>query len=176
MFETQKLNPTLVNDWVHVTITNSSVHSNVCRVSIDQRSSLVSLSFYRNDCGAMAEDFDGFKVFFEKDCTPKDQKFFRFKYPNVDNVANERVHCTSCDCHIGTAPSAAKRFRTHPVLGVTQCNDCFNTKYVRMHHTTCRTRFATNLEFFYSFFVAERSTLMCTSTGWDGTGRFWIFL
>lgn len=57
----------------------------------------------------MARDLHGFKVFFEKDCELDDQKFFLWKYPNVDKVINERVHCTSCDCHIGTAPHSAKQ-------------------------------------------------------------------
>lgn len=82
----------------------------------------------------MVKDSDGFEFVFGN-CSLEDRKFFISKYRNVDDVAKERLHCTSCDSHIGTAPNSAKLFRTHPVLGVTQCNKCFTSKYVMTFST-----------------------------------------
>lgn len=70
------------------------------------------------------EDSDGYKLRFEEDCSESDKKIFRQKYLSVDNVQNERLHCTTCDIHIGTAPIAEKVLRTHQVLAVSQCNKC----------------------------------------------------
>ena len=70
-------------------------------------------------------DKDGFKLQFDESCTESDKKFFREQYPKVDLVANQKLHCTTCDVHIGTAPISEKIMRTHQVLGVTQCNKCF---------------------------------------------------
>lgn len=75
-------------------------------------------------------DKDGFKLQFDETCTEIDKKFFREQYPKVDLVSNQRLHCTTCDIHIGTAPISEKIIRTHQVLGVTQCNKCF-AFYVR---------------------------------------------
>lgn len=75
-------------------------------------------------------DKDGFKLQFDENCTEADKKYCREHYPKVDLVANQRLHCTTCDIHIGTAPISEKIIRTHQVLGVTQCNKCF-AFYVR---------------------------------------------
>lgn len=40
-------------------------------------------------------------------------------------VADQRNHCTCCNTHIGTAPSAEKIVCMHPVLRVTQCIKCY---------------------------------------------------
>lgn len=70
------------------------------------------------------KDADGFKLQFEANCPDSDKTFFVSQYPKIDSVAEKRLHCTTCDVHIGTAPIAEKIVRTHEVLGVTQCNKC----------------------------------------------------
>lgn len=76
------------------------------------------------------KDSDGFKLSFEDNCSKEDQKFFVAEYPLIDNVSHKRLHCTTCDIHIGSAPISEKIVRTHQVLGVTQCNKCY-AFYVR---------------------------------------------
>jgi hypothetical protein len=71
------------------------------------------------------KDSEGFSLQFEENCSEQDKKFFMQKFPKVDDVAKVKLHCTTCDLHIGTAPIAEKIVRTHLVLGVTQCNKCF---------------------------------------------------
>lgn len=79
------------------------------------------------------EDNDGFKLQFEESCSDSDKKYFVEQYAKVDDVAVKRLHCTTCDTHIGTAPISEKIIRTHQVLGVTQCNKCF-AFYVRLKY------------------------------------------
>lgn len=67
----------------------------------------------------------GFELQFDDETTPEERKYFVQTYTNVNMVADRRVHCTCCDIHIGTAPSAEKIIRMHPVLRVTQCVKCF---------------------------------------------------
>lgn len=76
------------------------------------------------------KDLDGFKLQFEENCPKKDKEFFIKQYPKVDLVAEKKLHCTTCDFHIGTAPISEKVIRTHLKLSVTQCNKCF-AFYVR---------------------------------------------
>ncbi|CAO1440158.1 unnamed protein product [Diamesa hyperborea] len=71
------------------------------------------------------EDLDGFPLKFEENTTEEDKQFFIKEYPRVDTVALEKIHCTTCDVHVGTAPISEKTIRTHPVLHVTHCNKCF---------------------------------------------------
>lgn len=71
------------------------------------------------------KDEDNFPLKFEDNTTESDKKFFIKEYPKVDTVAREKIHCTTCDVHVGTAPISEKTIRTHPVLRVTHCNKCF---------------------------------------------------
>lgn len=71
------------------------------------------------------KDADGYKLRFSEKSSEADKKFFRQKYAKVDAVAVEKLHCTTCDMHIGTAPISEKIVRTHMILSVTQCNKCF---------------------------------------------------
>lgn len=70
------------------------------------------------------KDNDGFKLQFEENCPDNDKQFFVQQYPLVNNVTQKRLHCTTCDTHIGSAPISEKIVRTHQVLNVTQCNKC----------------------------------------------------
>lgn len=61
---------------------------------------------------------------FEDDITKEEKEYYIRAYPNVNMIADRRVHCTSCDGHIGTAPASGKVLRMHPILHVTQCKRC----------------------------------------------------
>jgi hypothetical protein len=127
-----------------------SIHTSICQMSqpkaqnptrdiliqpsipqiFNQNSNLPTLLPHRysqisNMIASEFTDKDGFKLQFDETCTEIDKKFFREQYPKVDLVANQKLHCTTCDVHIGTAPISEKIIRTHQVLGVTQCNKCF---------------------------------------------------
>lgn len=61
---------------------------------------------------------------FDDDISQEEKKYYLRAYPNVNMIADRRVHCTSCDEHIGTAPASEKKLRAHPTLRVTQCKRC----------------------------------------------------
>ncbi|XP_070506987.1 FK506-binding protein 5 isoform X2 [Chironomus tepperi] len=71
------------------------------------------------------KDADGFRLQFEDTVTDDERVFYMRTFIRVDDVAKDRVHCTTCDVHVGTAPISEKIIRTHQILGVTQCNKCF---------------------------------------------------
>lgn len=76
------------------------------------------------------EDNDGYKLRFGEKCFEGDKEFFRQRFPQINTIVDERVHCSTCDAHIGTAPMAEKTLRTHLLLSVSQCNKCY-AFYVR---------------------------------------------
>ena len=71
------------------------------------------------------KDADGFKLQFEETIPEDEKKFYMKTFQRVDDVSKDRVHCTTCDCHVGTAPISEKIIRTHQVLNVTQCSKCY---------------------------------------------------
>lgn len=75
------------------------------------------------------KDKSGFRLEFEEKCDAQLKEFFMSQYELVDDVAKDKLHCTCCNIHIGTAPSKQNLIRTHQVLGTTQCLQCF-TFYV----------------------------------------------
>lgn len=40
-------------------------------------------------------------------------------------MLERRLHCTSCNVHIGAAPSCESVMRMHPILRVTLCTKCY---------------------------------------------------
>lgn len=113
------------------------------------------------------KDSDGYKLQFEEQCPESDRKYFMQQYPKVDNVASKKLHCTTCDVHIGTAPIAEKIIRTHQILSVTQCNTCF-AFYVRL--LTKSASFSETLSFYFCFriLVNLEKEKMVQSTIADG--------
>lgn len=113
-------------------------------------------------------DKDGFRLQFDETCSEADKKFFREQYPKVDLVANQKLHCTTCDVHIGTAPISEKIIRTHQVLGVTQCNKCF-AFYVSLSEVVSSSR---NLwKFFHRTPVNSEKVRMDPSTTVGGADK-----
>lgn len=66
----------------------------------------------------------GFELKFEDDTSDAEKKFYVKAFPIVDLVAERRIHCTTCNVHIGAAPVAESKIRMHPVLRVTHCRNC----------------------------------------------------
>lgn len=61
---------------------------------------------------------------FEEDTPQEERNFYVKTYPNVNMVANKRLHCTTCNTHIGCAVANELTIRMHPVLRVTHCKKC----------------------------------------------------
>lgn len=68
--------------------------------------------------------FSGFELSFDSRIGNDEREYYVKQYPNVNMVADQRVHCTSCGTHIGTAPNTQRLTYCHPVLLVTQCRKC----------------------------------------------------
>lgn len=66
----------------------------------------------------------GFELQFDENVSSEEKEYYVKCYPNVNMVADRRVHCTACNVHIGTAPIAENQIRKHPVLSVTHCKKC----------------------------------------------------
>lgn len=64
-----------------------------------------------------------------KEITPADKLLFVGMFPN-DVILEQKLHCMTCNSHLGTSLEAAQSINTHPVLRTTQCSDCLDL-YVR---------------------------------------------
>lgn len=66
----------------------------------------------------------GFKLYFEAGVDQEERDFYIKQFPNVDNVLEEHLHCTSCQMHFGAAPSKENTIKMHPILRTTMCKKC----------------------------------------------------
>lgn len=69
--------------------------------------------------------FSGFELLFEEDTIGSVKDYFAKEYPNLNNIVKEKLHCTACDTHIGSAPIIESIVRTHNILKVTVCQSCY---------------------------------------------------
>lgn len=69
-------------------------------------------------------DADSYELDFEEDTPDEERKFYVKSFPNVNMVAERRLHCTSCNTHIGAAAASESVIRMHPILRVTHCKKC----------------------------------------------------
>lgn len=67
----------------------------------------------------------GFELEFDDDTSIEERDYYTQLFKNVNSVAKERNHCTSCSIHIGTSPSAEYNLKMHSILRVTQCGKCY---------------------------------------------------
>ncbi|GAB0097845.1 hypothetical protein DMENIID0001_135220 [Sergentomyia squamirostris] len=66
-----------------------------------------------------------FKIKWNLTVDQKEKELYRAKYPRVDGVVEDRIHCTSCDGHLSTAPIDEVVIREHPVMKTSQCSKCY---------------------------------------------------
>ncbi|XP_047989427.1 uncharacterized protein LOC125228792 [Leguminivora glycinivorella] len=64
-------------------------------------------------------------VDFDEDIPEEERKFYTNKFQDLNTVTNHRMHCTSCDRHLGCSASNEGRMRMHPMLRTLVCNTCF---------------------------------------------------
>lgn len=67
--------------------------------------------------------FIDFSVLDVLDVSKEERAFFKCAYPKVDAVASKKLHCTSCNRHIG-ATASRSTIAMHPILRVTMCRRC----------------------------------------------------
>ncbi|XP_038213337.1 uncharacterized protein LOC119833417 [Zerene cesonia] len=61
---------------------------------------------------------------FEEDIPKDERTYYTTKFKDLNNVTNMKVHCTSCDRHLGLTPKNGHRMRTHPLLRTLVCQSC----------------------------------------------------
>ncbi|XP_061705864.1 uncharacterized protein LOC133516869 [Cydia pomonella] len=64
-------------------------------------------------------------VDFDEDIPEDERKFYTSKFQDLNTVINHRMHCTSCDRHLGCSASNDGRMRMHPMLRTLVCNTCY---------------------------------------------------
>ncbi|XP_063374642.1 uncharacterized protein LOC134662368 [Cydia amplana] len=64
-------------------------------------------------------------VDFDEDIPEDERKYYTSKFQDLNTVANHRMHCTSCDRHLGCSASNDGRMRMHPMLRTLVCNTCY---------------------------------------------------
>lgn len=67
----------------------------------------------------------GFELSFESNVKDVERRAYIAEYPNVNDVINAHLHCTSCQTHLGCAPASEAQIRMHPVLQTSQCRKCY---------------------------------------------------
>ncbi|CAK1551832.1 unnamed protein product [Leptosia nina] len=61
---------------------------------------------------------------FEEDISQEERAFYLAKFKDLNTVTQIKIHCTSCDRHLGLCPKNESRMKTHPMLRTLVCNSC----------------------------------------------------
>ncbi|CAB3228357.1 unnamed protein product [Arctia plantaginis] len=60
---------------------------------------------------------------FDEDVSEEERTFYKNKFKDLNDVKHCRLHCTSCDRHMGCS-ARNERMRSHPLLRTLVCNSC----------------------------------------------------
>ncbi|KAG6458520.1 hypothetical protein O3G_MSEX010903 [Manduca sexta] len=61
---------------------------------------------------------------FEEDVPEEERIYYKNKFPDLSVVKSMRLHCTSCDRHLGSSARNVSRMRAHPMLRTLVCHTC----------------------------------------------------
>ncbi|XP_049888106.1 uncharacterized protein LOC126382343 [Pectinophora gossypiella] len=61
---------------------------------------------------------------FDDDILEEERSFYTLKFPDLNEVKSERLHCTACDRHLGCSMRNETRMRSHPLLRTLTCHAC----------------------------------------------------
>lgn len=61
---------------------------------------------------------------FDECVSQKEREIYKAKFHDLSSIKQYKLHCTSCDKHLGCAPKNANRMRRHPMLLTLVCVQC----------------------------------------------------
>ncbi|XP_050672734.1 transcriptional regulator ATRX [Leptidea sinapis] len=61
---------------------------------------------------------------FDEDVPTEEREYYKTKFKDINTISSMKIHCTSCDRHMGCAPKNESRMRAHPMLRTLVCHTC----------------------------------------------------